>query len=315
MGRISRMAALVAVLTVTHAVSAVADPVIAAAGDIACDPLSSSYNGGAGTSTKCRQRATSDLLVGAGLSAVIPLGDNQYYCGSLAAFQTAYDPTWGRVKSITHPVVGNHEYGTSPASSRTDCDATNTGAAGYFGYFGSAAGAMGKGYYSYDVGSWHIISLNTNCSKAGGCSSSTPQGRWLAADLAATTKPCILAAFHIPLFSSGGRAAANSQSFWNALYARHADVILTAHDHIYERFAAQSPAGLADPLGIRQFIVGTGGANHTSIATIASNSEVRNTTAYGVLRMTLHANSYDWQFAPIAGAGFADAGSGSCHPK
>ena len=288
------------------------DPTIAAAGDIACDPLSSNFNGGAGKNGACAQRAVSDLIYGQGFSAVLALGDNQYYCGGLSDFQQSYDLSWGRLLPITHPVVGNHEYVTSGG---TGCDASG-GASGYFAYYGSRAGTAGQGYYSYDVGSWHLIALNSNCSNAGGCSPSSPQGKWLAADLAAHKTACTLAYWHIPLFSSGGRAATNSQSFWTALYNAGADLILNGHDHIYERFAPQTPAAAADNVrGLREFIVGTGGANHTSLTpTTAANSELRNETTYGILKLTLHANSYDWQFVRAAGTGtFTDSGTQACH--
>jgi hypothetical protein len=148
----------------------------------------------------------------------------------------------------------------------------------------------------------------------GGCSPTSPQGQWLQADLAAHPNQCTLAYWHIPLFSSGGRANSGTQPLWDALYAAGADVVLNGHDHIYERFAPQTPAGAPDPAhGIREFIAGTGGANHTSIATVADNSEVRDDTSYGVLRLTLHPSAYDWTFVPAAGSGFSDAGSASCH--
>ena len=308
------LAWLVSVPAVVGPVAGASDPVIAAAGDIACDPASTNFNGGNGTTANCAEKATSNLLVGQGFAAVLSLGDNQYYCGSAAAFGASYDPSWGRVKSITHPVVGNHEYLTAPGTTAaTGCDSSNTGAAGYFAYFGSAAGASGQGYYSYDVGAWHLIALNSNCPDAGGCGPTSPQGLWLAADLAAHTSQCLLAYWHIPLFSSGGRASPNTQQLWNQLYAAHADVVLDGHDHIYERFAPQTPTGAADPTsGIRQFTVGTGGADHTSIATIAANSEVRDVTSYGILKMTLHQGSYDWAFQPATGS-FTDSGSASCH--
>ncbi len=295
----------------SEAALAAADPVIAAAGDIACDPSNVSFNNGNGTSGSCRQKSTSDLLVNQGLAAVLPLGDNQYYCGGYQAFVQSYDPSWGRVKSITHPVVGNHEYLTAGG---TDCTITNEGAAGYFQYFGSAAGNPSQGYYSYDIGTWHLIALNSNCSSAGGCGSTSPQGQWLAADLAAHTNYCTLAYWHIPLFSSGGRASSNTQSIWQTLYNYDVDVVLNGHDHIYERFAPQAPNGTLDTArGIREFIVGSGGANHTSLATIAANSELRNTDTYGVLKLTLHPTSYDWQFVPEAGKTFTDSGTGTCH--
>src|SRR5215210_5447424 len=181
-------------------VSAAADPVIAAAGDIACDPANANFKGGAGISANCRQRYTSDLLVDSGLAAVLPLGDNQYECGSSDGFAQSYDLSWGRVKPITHPAIGNHEYLTTGG---TGCDTANAGANGYFTYFGAAAGNRGQGYYSYEVGTWHMIALNSNCANAGGCSASSPQGQWLKNDLASHATACTLAYWHIPLFSSG----------------------------------------------------------------------------------------------------------------
>jgi hypothetical protein len=182
-------------------------------------------------------------------------------------------------------------------------------------HYGSAAGTAGQGWYSYDLGAWHLIALNSNCGNVGGCNAISPQGEWLAADLAAHPNQCILAYWHIPLFSSGGRAAINSMPLWQQLYAAHADVVLDGHDHIYERFDPQDPNGIADPVNrIREFIVGTGGANHTSISAVAANSAVRDTTTFGVLALTLPASSYSWQFEPAVGTGtFTDSGSATCH--
>jgi acid phosphatase type 7 len=293
------------------AVSAASDPVIAAAGDIACDPADAAFNNGNGDSGACRQKFTSDLLVNADLSAVLTLGDTQYFCGGFQAFEQSYDLSWGRVKAITHPSIGNHEYLTSGG---TDCDAANEGAAGYFEYFGSAAGTPGKGYYSFDVGDWHIIALNSNCPDAGGCSSGSPQGKWLTADLKAHTNFCSLAYWHIPLFSSGGRASPMTLPLWQILYNHDVDVVLNGHDHIYERFAPQTPDGIADPVkGIREFIVGTGGADHTSVVVAAANSEVTDASTYGVLELTLHPAGYDWKFVHEAGGSFTDSGTGACH--
>ncbi len=292
-------------------VKAAGDPVIAAAGDIACDPANANFKGGNGTSANCRQKYTSDLLVNADLAAVLDLGDNQYYCGGYQAYLQSYDLSWGRLKSITHPAVGNHEY---LVAGGTDCSMANAGAAGYFQYFGAAAGDPSQGYYSYDIGAWHLIALNSNCASAGGCGASTPQGKWLEADLTAHPNACVLAYWHIPLFSSGGRQNNNSKSFWTSLYNHDADLILVGHDHIYERFAPQTPAGVADPVrGIRQFTVGTGGSDHTSVTTIAANSELRNVNTFGVLMLTLHPTSFDWQFVPEAGKAFTDLGTGICH--
>jgi len=217
---------------------------------------------------------------------------------TFAKFQASFDPTWGRVKALIHPAVGNHEYLTKDA-------------AGYFQYFGAAAGAPDKGYYSFDVGTWHLISLNSQC--IGGCQSGSAQETFLKADLAAHANQCILAYWHIPLFSSGGRASPNTKPLWQDLQAAGADVVLNGHDHIYERFAPQTADGTADPKGIREFIVGTGGNNHTSISHVAANSEVRNVDTFGVLQMTLHPGGYDWRFVPVSGGTFTDSGSGTCH--
>ncbi len=292
-------------------VAGAADPVIAAAGDIACDPTNGNFNGGNGSSSSCRQRYTSDLLVSGGYVAVLPLGDNQYYCGGLAAFRQSYDLSWGRVKATTHPVVGNHEFLTSGG---TGCDPSNTGAAGYFTYFGAAAGQPGMGYYGFDIGAWHIVALNSNCSSAGGCGSGSPQYNWLKADLAAHPTACTLAYWHIPLYSSGGRASSNMRTLWQLLYDNNADLVLEGHDHTYERFAPQNAtAGLDTARGLRSFIVGTGGANHTSFTTIAANSEVRDASTFGILAVTLHPTSYDWQFIHEAGKTFTDSGTAACH--
>ncbi len=291
--------------------AAAGDPVIVAAGDIACDPTNSNFNSGNGKNDACQQKWTYNLFAGGGAAAVLLLGDNQYYCGGYSAFLQSYDLSWGQAKSITHPSVGNHEYLTSGG---TDCNSGNAGADGYFKYFGAAAGTKGKGYYSYDVGTWHLIAINSNCGDAGGCGPTSPQGVWLKNDLATHTNLCTLAYWHIPLFSSGGRAATNTKELFQTLYDNNADLVLAAHDHLYERFAPQTPAGAIDTQrGIREFVVGTGGANHTSFAQVAANSEVRNDTTYGVLNLTLHQSSYDWTFVPQSGHTFTDSGTTACH--
>jgi hypothetical protein len=290
---------------------AASDPIIAAAGDIACDPASESFNGGAGNQLACRQQYTSDLLMNEELAAVLPLGDVQYHCGSYQAFLQSYDLSWGRVKEISRPVVGNHEYLIS--GNGTDCTEANAGAEGYFQYFGSAAGEPGKGYYSHNIGAWHLIALNSNCEDAGGCFVGSEQFRWLQADLAAHRSLCTLAYWHIPLFSSGGRTAENTRSIWRLLDSYDVELILTGHDHLYERFAPQTADGMLDPGGIRQFVVGTGGSNLTEIQFIAPNSEVRNNNTYGILKLTLHPTTYDWEFVPEAGKTFTDKGTDECH--
>jgi hypothetical protein len=279
----------------------VGDPIIAAAGDIACDPSDGSFNGGNGTTNSCRQKAVSDLFVGKNFTAVLALGDTQYEDGSLTKYQQSFDPSWGRAKSIIHPAVGNHEYLTA-------------GASGYYNYFGAAAGDKTKGYYSYDVGAWHIIALNSNCSQVGGCGVGSPQEQWLKADLAGHPNLCTLAYWHHPRFSSGEHGSnASYDAFWKDLYAAGAEIVLNGHDHDYERFAPQNPSGAADLNGIQEFVVGTGGKSHYAFTSIKGNSVVRNSDTYGILTLTLHAISYDWQFAPESGKTFADSGTMNCH--
>jgi len=289
-------------LLVLHATAAGAQVRIAAAGDIACDPADASFNGGAGTATACRMQTTSDLLVGAGFSAVLLLGDNQYEDGALGKYLASYEPSWGRVKAITRPAPGNHEYGTA-------------GAAGYFAYFGAAAGDPAQGWYGFDLGGWHLIALNSSCAAIGGCGAGSPEERWLAADLTAHAGVCTLAYWHHPRFSSGPHGSdATYQTFWQDLYAAGADLVLSGHDHVYERFAPQDPAGAADPShGLRQFVVGTGGKNLTSFPSPRPNSEARNAAAFGVLALALYPNGYTWSFLPAAGGAFTDSGAALCH--
>ena len=241
------------------------DPAVGAAGDVACDPADANFNGAAGSRTGCHMRATSDLLVGSGLTSVLVLGDAQYENGTLDKFRASYDPTWGRVDAIAHPAVGNHEYQTRDA-------------AGYFQYFGSAAGDSGAGYYSFDIGRWHIVALNSNCSKAGGCDVGSPQESWLRNDLQTHRNGvCTLAYWHHPRFSSGRHGnTASMQPIWQTLYQFGTELVLSGHDHDYERFAPQRSGGSLDAeRGIREFVVGTGGKNLISFSrTVRKNSEV-----------------------------------------
>jgi hypothetical protein len=267
---------------------------IAAAGDIACAP------GAAVTATTCHQSQTSDLMVGAGLGAVLALGDIQYEAGERANFDASYGPTWGRLNDIVRPAVGNRDYGLGNAD-------------GYFDYFGSRAAGPG-GYYSFDLGGWHLIALNSNCGFVS-CAADSPQETWLRQDLAAHSgTPCQLAFWHHPLFLSGttGRAT-NMTQIWQDLDAAGVDVVLNGHVHNYERFAPQNASGAADSGAPREFIVGTGGDSHGGPQTpVADNSEVRNSDTFGVLRMTLRATGYDWRFVPEAGRTFSDSGSQDC---
>jgi hypothetical protein len=212
----------------------------------------------------------------------------------------SYQPTWGRLKAVTHPVPGNHEY--------------LSGAGDYFTYFGPAAGDPAKGWYSFDIGAWHLIALNSNCSRVGGCGRGSPQERWLRADLAAHPNRCTLAYWHHARFSSSGHGSYPAyDGFWRALYDEGADVVLSAHDHDYERFAPQNPDAKPDKArGIRQFVVGTGGKNLHRFGKAEANSEVRR-SGFGVLLLTLHARGYAWRFEPAGGGGTVDGGSGGCH--
>ncbi len=238
-----------------------AAPVLVGAGDIA-------------NCNRTQDESTAQLLDGIA-GTVVTLGDNAYPDGTLAQFNDCYAPTWGRHKDRTRPAPGNHDYHT-------------TGAAGYYTYFGPAASPLDtnctsncKGYYSYDLGAWHIIALNSEIAH----DANSAQVEWLRADLAAHQSVCTLAYWHKPRFSSGRHGNnASVQPFWQALYDYGADVVLNGHDHTYERFALQNPSGGADPTrGIREFVVGTGGAGLYSFPTIQANSEVRNNTTWGVL--------------------------------
>lgn len=267
------------------------DPVFVGAGDIAsCDDLSGAY-------------ATAKLVEQIP-GTVFAVGDLAYPNGSDLDFKNCYGPTWGRFKDRTKPAPGNHEY-------------HSTGASGYTNYFGATAGDPKKGYYSYDLGQWHILSLNSECADVGGCDMNSPQGKWLQQDLKDHVAGCTLAYFHKPLFSSG-LAHGNDvevKPLWELLYHAGADIVINGHDHDYERFAPQDPNGKADPVhGIREFVVGSGGKNsHRFFASTRPNSEVRNADTFGVLKLTLHPKSYDWQFVPQEGKSFTDAGSGNCH--
>jgi hypothetical protein len=260
---------------------------------------------GAGDIASCSSagdEATAKLLDGTP-GTVFTAGDNAYGSGTAVQFENCYHPGWGRHKARTRPSVGNHEYETP-------------GASGYFGYFGSAAGSPSKGYYSYNRGEWHIVALNSMCEKVGGCGATSPMLRWLKNDLAANAaKKCTLAYFHHPLFSSGQHGNhAMMRPTWRALYAANADVVVNGHDHHYERFVPQRPDGTHDGArGIREFVVGTGGGRLRGFGAIKANSQARNASTHGVLRLTLHPTSYEWKFVPVAGKTFTDAGATSCH--
>ena len=309
-----------AALAPSHAAEAVTgDPVVAAAGDIACDPADPSFNGGNGTATKCHMEATSailqNLLTTTNLQKILPLGDEQYACGALQAFNGSYAPTWGQagLKAITSPVPGDHEYITATGT-RGDASCPATPGSGYYSYFGSAAGDPSKGYYSYDLGAWHIIALNSVCKYTGGCGRGSPEYTFLQADLAAHPTVCTLAYWHHPRFASSTSGGTNAVAqFWNLLYGAGAEIVLNGHHHFYERFAPQTPAQQPSPTGIQEFVVGTGGQNHAKFGPVQPNSQVRDASTFGVLTLTLHPTSYDWQFDSEAGKTFSDSGTANCH--
>jgi acid phosphatase type 7 len=260
---------------------------------------------GAGDIADCTDltgaEATAKLLE-ANPGTVMAVGDLAYPNGTKENFE-CYGRTWGRVKARTRPAVGNHEFHT-------------LGATYYFSYFGDAAGDPKTGYYSYDLGAWHIIVLNSECIEVGGCNVGSAEEKWLRADLTAHPVACTLAYFHKPLFSSGGAHGDDLEllPIWQALYGANADVVVNGHDHDYERFAPQTPLAQPDlQRGIREFVVGTGGKNHRPFVAPHANSEVRNADAFGVLKLTLRSGAYDWQFLPEAGKTFSDSGTGSCH--
>lgn len=260
---------------------------------------------GAGDIAGCRSQgdeATAALLSGIP-GTVFTAGDNAYQLGTPEDFAECYHPTWGWHKARTRPTPGNHDYGTA-------------GAAGYFGYFGSRAGDMGKGYYSYDLGSWHVVALNSICDEVeGGCAAGSAQERWLRDDLQAHPARCTLAYWHNPLFSSGLHGSQDQvRPFWDALFEAGAEVVLNGNDHDYERFAPQDPRGQRDDArGIREFVIGTGGAQLRPFEDVLPNSEARNDVARGVLQLRLFEDRYEWEFVPIAGEDFMDRGEGNCH--
>lgn len=260
---------------------------------------------GAGDIADCGIKAdgATAKLLGNIPGTVFTLGDNVYDNGTREEFRRCYDPTWGKYKKRTKPTAGNHDYYTNNAGP-------------YYDYFGARAGSPNRGYYSYDRGAWHIVALNSNCDKVGGCGTSSPQGQWLRNDLARSDAECTLAYFHEPLFSSGqGTETTDVRPFWEMLYNRGADVILAGHAHSYERFAPQTPGGQKDSAnGIRQFVVGTGGKPAINpFDGTAPNSQVKNDETPGVLKLTLKPGSYEWKFVHVAGKSFTDSGSDGCH--
>jgi hypothetical protein len=276
------------------------DPVLAAAGDIACDPGNPFFRRGRGTSFACRQRRTARIIGRIDPDAVLTLGDNQYDHGRRRAFRRSYHRSWGAFRDITHPSPGNHDYETRRAR-------------GYFGYFGDRAGPGKRGYYSFDLGTWHVVSLNSNCWATRGCDEGDPQYEWLEQDLQADPAGCTLAYWHHPRWSSGPHGNSSLMGdVMRLLDAANADVVLAGHDHLYERFTPLEPNGTANPVdGIRTFVVGTGGAELYSVRERHPSSEVRR-RLFGVLELTLRDGSYEWRFRTV-GDGVRDQGTDTCH--
>ena len=276
---------------------------LVAAGDIACNPLDRRNHQNVDEETGCRYKATSDLVLALHPTAVLALGDTQYQRATLQGYRSSYGPTWGRFRSITHPVIGNHEYLVPYA---TD----------YFAYFGRAAGDPRKGYYSFDVGRWHVVVLNdSGCNYIGGCGAGSLEEQWLRHDLAVHRNRCTLAALHEPRWSSGVHHSDPAfQALWADLYVGGVDVLLAGHDHDYERFVPLDEHGRPDPQrGVREFVVGTGGVGLQRFSHLtAPGTVVKQNTTFGVLSLTLRPSTYDWRFVPV-GNGFHDSGRGTCH--
>jgi hypothetical protein len=276
--------------TPTVAPPAAGDPRLIGASDI-CIQSSLSWAQG-----------TAALISARPADTVFTVGDNSNESGTAAQYSDCYGASWGSFLGRTFATVGNHDYLTSNGTP-------------YYAYFGTHAGPAGQGYYSYDLANnWHVVVLNAVCSSVtGGCSSGSPQETWLRNDLAAHRGVHLIAMWHIPSFSSGAAHGNNSsyRAWWDDLYAVGAEIVLNGHDHDYERFARQNPAGAADPSGIREFVVGTGGAGTRTFGTIRANSEARGLDL-GVLELTLGADSYSWQFISSNGT-FADSGTTPTH--
>lgn len=292
---------------------------IAAAGDIACNPADVNYNGGAGQNGFCQQGATAALIAQGSYDRVLALGDEQYDCGSLDAFNASYDASWGRFVGKTLPVPGNHEAKPTSDVGETGCSKSQTG---YFTYFanhgvGIAAGVNGNGYYSLDLGSWHLIAINSNCKSIGGCGTGSPQETWLRSDLAAHPSQCTLAFWHEAAWSTTGNThgVTAMRPIWADLANAGAELVLAGHFHHYERFADLNAAGqpVANGAGLREIVQGTGGENQGPFGSgrPIAGSEVR-TSGYGALALTLASGGYSWQYLQVGGA-IADSGNDTCH--
>jgi acid phosphatase type 7 len=285
--------------TTSAAPSASSPIVIGVVGDVACKPTDER------TDSQCRDREVAQLISGdSDIENLLLAGDLQYDDGNSASFAAGFDKTFGRFRAMSIPVPGNHEYGTS-------------GAAGYFGYFGSLAHPESDGYYSKDLGdSWHVVLLNSNCEFVS-CSPTSAQMQWLKADLAANKRPCLAAMWHHPRFSSASHGNdARSEGFWEVLQNAHADVIFTGHDHGFERFNPQGPTGKSDASGPIEFVVGTGGKSRYAFDSSLRPNSAAHVYGYGFLRVELASNGFSWRFVPesLTTSG-TDSGTATCKAK
>ncbi|MEO8107320.1 MAG: metallophosphoesterase [Actinomycetes bacterium] len=290
---------------------------IAAVGDLACDSDNTSFKNGLGTSTKCQQMQVSNVMVAdTSVTDVLGLGDFQYYCDDAADFEVSYTPSWGRVNDLMTPVAGNHEYTGGHDPYGKECPAGNSTAQTYFNYFGAAAHPETVGHFSFDLGNWHLVGLNAQCSRknVGGCGATAAQTKWLEADLAASTQPCTLAFWHQPLFTgAGGGKTTAYQPWWNSLYAAGADVVLNGHRHNYQRFGSLNPSGARDAdNGITQYVAGTGGESLQSFSSTAFPQPEYKLKGYGYLRLDLEENGWSSDFVTSTGSA-VDNFSGTCH--
>jgi hypothetical protein len=280
--------------------SAGSDPEMVGAGDIAyCEDTG--------------DEATAALLGQFPTATVFTVGDNAYESGTPAEFANCYHPSWGQAKSRTRPTVGDHDY----------ADGSDPTASGYVGYFQSLLTPFGASatdptrlYYSYDIGSWHVVVLNANCELGGTSSCHDTQVSWLQNDLTVHPAVCTAVMLAAPRFSSGSIHGNNAsmQPYWDVFQSRGVELVLSGDEHLYERYAPQNAQGVSDPNGVRQIIIGTGGRSHYAVGPVVQpNSETRNDTAFGVLHLVLRAGSYEWDFVPVAGQSYQDSGSTACH--
>jgi hypothetical protein len=291
--------------------------VLAAVGDLACDPADPRFDGGFGTRVGCAQRRVSTaVLRDRQLAAVLTLGDYQYDCGDARDYAVSYDPTWGRLDKLVRPVAGNHEYKTGRDAFGASCPTTNDRAENYFRHFGPKSHPRTHGHFSFDIGGWHLIALNGNCdgTGVGGCGPNSPQTRWLRNDLASTREKCIAAFWHQPLFT-GSTTVKGTQyrSWWYALYAAHADLILNGHLHNYQRYQPLRPGGTVDwQNGITEYVVGTGGEGLLSVSPHAVPHPAVWYKSFGYLRLTLHPTRWHSEFVNAMGVA-RDSLTRTCH--